>query len=87
MNQITLSGFDDELMDRMRRLAEREGVSLNQLALRILREGVGTRDKSEGPGTVGASLDHLIGTWTDAQADAINAALEDFEVVDEAMWK
>lgn len=37
MNQLTLSGFDDELMQEMRRLAEREGVSLNQLALRLLR--------------------------------------------------
>ena len=40
----------------------------------------------DGAGTVGSSLDHLIGTWTDAEADEINAALEDFEVVDEAMW-
>ena len=41
----------------------------------------------EGTGTVGSSLDHLIGTWTDTEADAMNAALEDFEEVDGAMWK
>ena len=86
MNQITLNGFDDELMQEMKRLAKREGVSLNQLALRLLREGVRTADREEGAGIVGSSLDHLIGTWTDAEADEINAALEDFEVVDEAMW-
>ena len=34
--------------------------------------------------TVASSLDHLIGTWTPAEADAINAALEDFETLDEA---
>ncbi len=87
MNQLTLSGFDDELMQEMRRLAEREGVSLNQLALRLLREGMGLSDETKEVGTVGSSLDHLIGTWTDAEADAINAALEDFETVDEGMWK
>ena len=38
-----------------------------------------------GAATVGCSLDHLIGTWTDAEADEIDAALEDFETVDKAM--
>ena len=87
MNQLTLSGFDDELMQEMKRLAKRDGVSLNQLALRLLREGVGLPDKMKDATTVGSSLDHLIGTWTDAEADAIDDALKDFETVDEAMWK
>lgn len=48
---------------------------------------MGLSDETKEVGTVGSSLDHLIGTWTDAEADAINAALEDFETVDEGMWK
>ncbi len=87
MNQLTLSGFDDELMDNMRRLAKREGVSLNQLALRLLREGVGTANKTDSKSTVGSSLDHLIGIWTPTEADEIDAALEDFEIVDKAVWQ
>ncbi len=87
MNQLTLSGFDDELMKEMKRLAERDGISLNEFALRLLREGVSMSDRTKDAPKVGSSLDHLIGTWTDAEADEINAALEDFEVVDEAMWK
>ena len=47
----------------------------------------GEQPSEDGVGRVGSSLDHLIGTWTDAEADEINTALEDFEVVDEAMWK
>ena len=34
--------------------------------------------------TVASSLDHLIGRWTPAEADAKNTALDDFEVVGEA---
>ena len=30
------------------------------------------------------SLDHLIGTWTEAEADELDAALEDFETIDES---
>ena len=41
MNQLTVRGFDDELSDRLRGLARREGISLNQAALRLLRKGAG----------------------------------------------
>ena len=87
MNQITVRGFDDELSATLRRLAQREGISLNQAALRLLRKGAGQADGSARADTVGASLDHLIGTWTQADADEIDAALEEFETIDEAAWK
>ena len=83
MNQITVRGFDDELADRIRRLAERDGTSLNRAALKLLRKGAGMADPSQGPDIVGSSLDHLIGGWSAAELDA---ALEEFEVIDEAAW-
>ena len=46
-------------------------------------------DRSEdvdGANTVGSSLDHLIGTWTQAEADEMDAALKQFETVDEIAW-
>ena len=69
MDQLTVRGFGDDLAERIHRLAIREGKSLNQTVLKLLRKGAGLR---EGPGaadTVGSSLDHLIGTWTRAEAD------------------
>ena len=87
MNQLTLRGFDDELSDGIRRLAKREGISLNQAALRLLRKGAGVVEDTDGENTVGSSLDHLIGTWTQAEADEMDAALEEFEKVDESLWK
>ena len=68
-------------------LAKREGISLNQAALRLLRKGAGLTDGTGGADTVGSSLDHLIGSWTKQEADAIDSALEDFETIDEAIWK
>ena len=87
MNQLTIRGFDDELADRIRGLARREGISLNRAVLRLLRRGAGLGDGSSGPDTVGDSLDHLIGTWTAAEAAEMGRALEDLSQVDEAMWK
>ena len=87
MNQLTVRGFDDELSARLRRLARREGISLNQAALRLLRKGAGLADRGRGPDTVGSSLDYLFGSWTSEEADTFDAAIKDFDVIDEAMWR
>lgn len=87
MNQLTIRGFDDELARRIRQLANREGISLNRAVLRLLRRGAGLAERNDGADTVSGSLDHLIGTWTEEEADEIDRALEDFSQVDEAMWR
>ena len=87
MKQITVRGFEDELADRIRGLAKQDGTSLNQTALKLLRKGAGLADPGQGPDTVGSSLDHLIGSWSDDAAAELDATLEEFEVIDEAAWR
>lgn len=87
MKQLTIRGFDEELAHRIERLARLEGISLNQAVLRLLRKGAGLGEKKEGADVVGSSLDHLIGTWSAEEADAIEKAVADFEELDESMWE
>ena len=87
MNQLTVRGFDDELAELIRRLAKRDGTSLNQAALKLLRKGAGLTDPAQRADTVGSSLDHLIGTWSDHEAGELDAALEEFKIIDEAAWR
>ena len=88
MNQLTIRGFNDQLADRIRRLAKRDGTSVNQAALKLLRNGAWVADPGQGPDTVGSSsLDHLIGSWSDDEAAGVDAALEELEVIDEAAWR
>ena len=86
MHQLTVRGFDPELAERISRLAQREGISLNHAVLRLLRRGAGLADEQGSIDTVGSSLDHFIGSWTREQADEMDRALEDFESIDESMW-
>ena len=58
-------------LDEFRALTQRAGLDL-------------TRD-TDGTDTVGSSLDHLIGTWTQAEVDELDAALKHFETVDETL--
>lgn len=87
MNQLTIRGFDDELAASIRRLANRDGVSLNQAVLKLLRRGAGLGGRKDGADTVGSSLDHLIGTWSPEEADEMTRALADFAEIDEPMWR
>jgi hypothetical protein len=87
MRQLTIRGFGKELERRIRRLARREGISLNKAVMRLLRQGAGL-DGQVGPGArVGTALDHAIGTWTDAEADDFAEAVKDLERVETAFWK
>ena len=87
MNQLTVRGFDGELAEHIRRLSKREGISLNQAALKLLRKGAGLSDPTRKAATVGTSLDPLIGTWTVEAAAEMDRALEELKVIDEAAWQ
>lgn len=87
MNQLTIRGFDDELTVRIRQLANREGISLNRAVLRLLRRGAGLGERQGETCTVGSSLDHLIGTWTEEDVVEMDRVLEDLSRVDEGMWR
>jgi hypothetical protein len=87
MNLLTISVSDSKLSACIRRIATREGISLNSAALKLLRRGATLTEIEGNKDTVGDSLDHFIGTWTKEQADELDAALEEFEAIDESMWK
>lgn len=87
MTQLTIRGFGPQLERAIRSLAEREGLSLNQAVLRLLRRGAGiTQGDPARRNTIGTSLDHLAGTWSGAQAEAIAEVEEDFERIDPELW-
>ena len=87
VKQLTVRGFDEQLTDALRQLAERDGTSLNKAALKLLRRGAGLTDVKVSADTVGSSLDDLFGKWSSEEVEAFDAALEVFEIVDESAWK
>lgn len=87
MTQLTIRGFGPQLEREIRGLAEREGLSLNQAVLRLLRRGAGlTPDEPEQTSVIGSTLDHLAGTWSAADAEAVAEVEKDFERIDPELW-
>ncbi|MBE3124002.1 MAG: hypothetical protein IMZ65_04290 [Planctomycetes bacterium] len=86
IKQLTLRGFDKELERRLRTEARAGDLSLNRAALKLLRRGAGL-DRATPANAVGAALDHLIGTWSEADERTFRQATAVFERVDEGFWQ
>ncbi len=86
VNQLTLRGFDKSLARRIREVAKTCGLSLNQAAVLLLRQGAGLAPAEPAP-RVGDSLKALIGTWSREEEEEFRRAVRSFEEVDPDFWK
>jgi len=87
MTHLSLRGFDKELERRLRELARRENVSLNEAALLLLRRGAGLDEAGQPSAVVGDALDRFIGVWSVADERRLLKSIAACETVDEALWK
>lgn len=85
MATMTLRGIDDRIAQALKERAAREGLSVNALTLKLLRETLGI-EKTKRIVTY-TDLDHLAGTWSEQDAVEFEQATAVFEKVDEDMWK
>ena len=85
MTSMTLRGIDEPLAQTLKELARNQGISLNALALRLIREASGI-DKRKRT-VVHYDLDTLAGTWCKEDEVAFHAAIHPLETIDEEMWK
>ncbi len=83
--QITIRSEDKSLEREIRELAQREGLSLNRAALKLLRRGAGL--DGERAAGVGQRLAHLAGTWDDQEADEMLESLSAFADIDDELWQ
>jgi hypothetical protein len=86
MKQLTIRGFDPQLEERLRKLADEQQMSLNRAAITLMRRGAGLTADRKSDGRVGSALDSFIGVWTAADEAEMERALEPFEEIDPELW-
>ncbi len=86
MDQLTIRGFDKDIEREIRDIAGKEKISLNKAALRILQRGLGSPDGHAPRKTIGSTLDHLAGRWSEDEARAMDEVEQDFEQLDPELW-
>lgn len=85
MTTMTLRGIDEPLAQALKELAKNQGVSLNALALRLIREaaGVDKRKRTQ----VHHDLDTLAGTWDADDETRFLSATRSLQSIDEELWQ
>lgn len=86
IQQLTIRGLGPALEERILKLAQDEGISLNQAVIRLLSRGAGLeggRLKS----VIGDRLDDLAGTWSAEEARVFDEATRAFETADPELWR
>lgn len=86
MKQLTIRGFDPDLEEQILKLAENEGISLNQAVIRLLRRGAGL-EGGRRKDVIGDRLNDLAGTWSAEEAAAFDEATAAFEAIDPELWR
>jgi len=85
MGAMTIRGLDELTIKALKDKAKQEGSSINAALLKILRKELGIEKKKHT--VVYHDLDHLAGTWDKKDLAEFRKNVEDFEKIDEKMWK
>ena len=86
MNSLTIRGIDEKLKRALKERAQYEHISMNNLVLRILQKKLIEDEESKVLKTYD-DLDHLAGTWSEAEVREFEKYVSPFEQIDEEMWK
>ena len=84
MKSITIHKIDDATEDVLVSRARSEGVSLNQLIKRLLRESLGL---GGGKPDHRADFAGFCGKWSDEEADEFDKAVSVFDEIYEEVWR
>lgn len=76
MTQLTLRGFDPELERLLREMAERDHLSLNKAALKLMRRGAGLEGMPGNSRSIGDRLKRFSGGMSPEEAQRIDRAIE-----------
>lgn len=85
MTTMTIRGIDDTLAQTLKNLAHSQGMSINALTLRLIREATGVDKKKRI--TVHHDLDSLAGTWGSQDENEFRSATEQLDRIDAEMWQ
>lgn len=83
MKAVTLRNVPPDLADRLEKEAASSGTSMNKTVIRLLERAMGTGKRKRRH----HDLDHLAGSWSAEEAQALERELERQRRVDPELWE
>ncbi len=84
MKSFTIHKIEGDLEERLTKLAQKSGLSLNQLVKNLLRESLGLKSVAE---VDDSGFSEFCGQWSGQETDEFNQAVSCTTNVDEEIWK
>jgi len=85
LKTLVLKNIDESLYQRLKNLAQSSSKSLNQTALELLKKSLNVEDDN-GTVQIHSDLDHLFGSWNEAEYQEISRKLEKNRKIDDELW-
>jgi hypothetical protein len=85
MATMTVRGIDSEVAKLLKDQAHSDGISVNALLLKMVKESLRVEKKRRTK--IHHDLDHLAGTWSEKDLKEFQKNVEALEKVDKEIWK
>ncbi|BBO92887.1 antitoxin [Desulfosarcina ovata] len=85
MKAITIRGVDQDLADKLKDNAKKQSKSINQLAIELIRSGLGLSKKKQFTRQYD-DLDDLFGKWSQEEFETIDVKISHERKIDPEIW-
>ena len=86
MKAITIRGVDNELSEKLKTMAKKQGKSVNQLTIELIQESLGLKKEKKFSREYD-DLDDLFGRWSEDEFNAIDRKISRELCIDHELWK
>ena len=85
MKAVTIRGVDPELADKLKETAKKQGMSVNQFTIELIRESLGLKKKKKYSREYD-DLDELFGRWDEDEFQRIESKFSQERSIDPEIW-
>ena len=86
MKAVTIRGVESEVAEKLKLAAAKQGKSINQLTLDIIKEALGLK-KEKKYSREYDDLDDLFGRWSEGEFKEIDTKINQERQIDQELWK
>jgi hypothetical protein len=86
MKAVTIRGVEPEVAEKLKSAAIKQGKSVNQITLEIIKESLGLK-KGKKYSLEYDDLDDLFGRWSDQEFEHIDSKIHKERQIDQDLWK
>jgi plasmid stability protein len=86
MKTVTIRGIESEVSEKLKLTAAKQGKSVNQLTVEIIKESLGLIKEKKYSREYN-DLDELFGKWSEDEFKEINAKIASGRKIDQELWE